>query len=187
MDVTPTEIPEVRIVRPRRFADERGYFCETYNRKSFEAAGFADIFVQDNQSLSRRRGTVRGLHFQIPPAAQAKLVRVLKGSILDVAVDIRRGSPSYGRSVAVTLTAEEGDQLYIPAGFAHGFCTLVDDVEILYKVTSPYSASHERGIAWNDPDLAIDWPVPDRLAVLSDKDRTLGRLRDLPAFFDLEG
>ncbi len=183
MDVTPTAIPEVRIVKPRRFADSRGYFSETYNQRVFCAAGIGMPFVQDNQSLSRPKGTVRGLHFQLPPFAQDKLVRVVRGSILDVAVDIRRGAPSFGRSVSVVLSAEEGSQLFIPIGFAHGFCTLEDDTEVLYKVSNFYSAECDRGISWNDPDLAIDWPVSPDLAVLSDKDKTWPRLKDLPACF----
>lgn len=183
MEVIPTAIPEVRIVKPRRFGDDRGYFCETYNSRTFSAAGFDMVFVQDNHSLSRPRGTVRGLHFQLPPFAQDKLVRVGRGAVLDLAVDIRRGSPTYGQSVSVVLSADEGNQLFIPAGFAHGFCTLGEDVELLYKVTNYYSAEHDRGLLWNDPDLGIDWPVTAQDATLSGKDTTWPRLRDLPASF----
>lgn len=186
MEVTPTAIPEVRIVKPRRFGDNRGYFCETYNSRTFSAAGFDMVFVQDNHSLSTARGTVRGLHFQLPPFAQDKLVRVGRGAVLDVAVDIRRGSPTYGQSVSVVLSADEGNQLFIPAGFAHGFCTLEADVELLYKVTNYYSAAHDRGLLWNDPDLGIDWPVTAAEARLSGKDVTWPRLRDLAEAFTFD-
>jgi dTDP-4-dehydrorhamnose 3,5-epimerase len=183
MDVVATAIPDVRIVIPRRFEDHRGFFCETFNTNAFAKAGLPSVFVQDNHSLSRLTGTVRGLHFQIPPFAQDKLVRVVKGAILDVAVDLRRSSPSYGKHVAVTLSAALGNQLLIPIGFAHGFCTLESQTEVVYKVTAPYSAEHDRGLQWNDPDLQIDWPVAKDLAVLSDKDKNHPRLRNLPAFF----
>jgi dTDP-4-dehydrorhamnose 3,5-epimerase len=183
MEIIETAIPDVRIVRPRRFADQRGFFSETFNAKPFAAAGMPISFVQDNHSLSRPRGTVRGLHFQIPPFAQDKLVRVVRGAIFDVAVDIRRGSPTFGRSVAVILSAEEWNQLFVPIGFAHGFCTLDDDTEVIYKVTNFYSAENDRGLLWSDPDLAIKWPISEQEAVLSDKDRVLPMLKDLPAYF----
>jgi dTDP-4-dehydrorhamnose 3,5-epimerase len=183
MDVSATAIPDVRVVIPKRFGDHRGFFSETFNAKLFAEAGLPSTFVQDNHSLSRPEGTVRGLHFQIPPFAQDKLVRVVRGSILDVAVDIRRNSPTFGKSVAVVLTAGEGNQLFIPIGFAHGFCTLEPDTEVLYKVTNFYSAAHDRGLLWNDPELAIDWPVTAETAVLSDKDKIHPGLRDLPAYF----
>ncbi|MDR3439721.1 dTDP-4-dehydrorhamnose 3,5-epimerase [Telmatospirillum sp.] len=183
MNIVATAIPDVRIVTPRRFEDHRGFFSETFNARAFAEAGLPSDFVQDNHSLSRPKGTVRGLHFQIPPFAQAKLVRVVRGSILDVAVDLRRASATFGKSVAVVLTALEGNQLFIPVGFAHGFCTLESDTEVLYKVTAPYSAADDRGLLWNDPDLAIDWPVPADLAVLSEKDKNHPGLRNLPAYF----
>ena len=183
MEVIATKIPDVRILKPRRFGDNRGMFSETYNAKAFAAAGIDVAFVQDNQSLSRPQGTVRGLHFQAEPFAQDKLVRVIRGSILDVAVDLRRASPTYGHSVAVVISTEEWNQLFIPKGFAHGFCTLEPDTEVLYKVTNFYSAEHDRGLLWNDPDLGIDWPVSAEGAVLSDKDKTHPRLKDLPAYF----
>jgi dTDP-4-dehydrorhamnose 3,5-epimerase len=139
--------------------------------------------VQDNQSISAKKGTLRGLHFQKPPRAQGKLIRVLRGSIFDVAVDIRRGSPSFGRHVAVTLDAISGTQLWVPAGFLHGFCTLEDDTEVFYKVSEYYSPEHDAGVYWNDPDLEIDWPVILETVVLSERDRRLPRLSELPEFF----
>lgn len=184
MKIIETELPGVRIIEPRRFIDHRGFFSETFNGKAFAEAGLPTTWVQDNHSLSRPRGTVRGLHFQIAPFAQDKLVRVVRGSIYDVAVDLRQSSPTFGRSLAVVLSAEKGNQLFIPVGFAHGFCSLEDDTEVLYKVTNFYSAAHERGILWNDPELAIAWPVPEQSAVLSDKDKALPRLKDVPQHFD---
>lgn len=183
MDVIATAIPEVRIVKPRRFGDHRGFFSETYNSKAMAEAGIGATFVQDNHSLSATKGTIRGLHFQIPPFAQDKLIRVVRGSILDVAVDIRRQSPTFGQHVAVVISAEEWNQLFIPVGFAHGFCTLEPDTEVIYKVSAFYSAEHDRGILWNDPDLHIDWPVSSGTGVLSDKDKLHPRLKDLPAYF----
>jgi len=169
----PLAIPAVVLIRPKKFGDARGYFMETWSREAFAAAGIDAVFVQDNQSLSAAPGVVRGLHFQAPPAAQAKLLRVLKGAILDVAVDIRVGSPSYGRWCATTLTAEGAEQLFVPRGFAHGFCTLEPGTEVTYKVDGPYAPETEGGIAWNDPELAIDWPVAGTEAQLSGKDTTL--------------
>lgn len=178
MEIVPQVIPEVLLVKPRRFEDARGYFCETYNEKLSASYGLVTDYVQDNVSLSRKAGTIRGLHFQLPPFAQAKLVRVLRGRILDVAVDVRTGSPSYGRYVAVELSAEHQEQLFVPAGFAHGFCTLEDDTEVFYKVNNYYAPAHDSGIVWNDPDLAIRWPYPDDAVILSDKDRALPRFCD---------
>jgi dTDP-4-dehydrorhamnose 3,5-epimerase len=172
------------LVSARRFGDHRGFFLESYSQRDFAALGLADVFVQDNHSLSAVAGTVRGLHFQLPPRAQAKLVRVLRGAILDVAVDIRRASPSYGQHVAVELSAENALQLYVPVGFAHGFCTLQPDTEVAYKVTDTYAPDCDRGIAWNDPDLALPWPFDAAAVQLSDKDRRAPRLRDLPAAFE---
>lgn len=184
LDVQPTEIPDVKVVTPRRFGDHRGFFSETYNRQRFQEAGIAAEFVQDNHSLSVSVGTIRGLHFQSPPFAQAKLVRVVRGRVLDVAVDIRRSSPTYGRHVTIELSAGNGRQLWIPVGFAHGFCTLEPDTEIEYKVTSYYSAAHDHGLAFDDPALGIEWPVPADRAVLSEKDTRQPRLADLPGYFD---
>jgi dTDP-4-dehydrorhamnose 3,5-epimerase len=183
IDIRELEIPDMKLFVPKRFSDVRGYFCETWCESLFRGH-VADVdFVQDNQSQSVKRGTVRGLHLQRPPAAQGKLVRVVHGSILDVAVDLRRGSPTYMRHVAVRLDAAEGAQLWIPPGFLHGFCTLEDNTEIFYKVTSYYSPSHEIGVLWNDPDLGIEWPVDTGSAVVSDKDRRNLALRDLPDIF----
>ena len=183
--VETTALDGVLQIIPRRFSDARGFFCEAYNRHAFEQVGVRCDFFQDNQSVSRAANTVRGLHFQIPPFAQAKLIRVLRGAIFDVAVDIRHGSPSYGRSFGVALTAENGRQLFVPAGFAHGFCTLERDTEILYKVDAPYSRDHERGLKWNDPVLAIAWPVNETEVVILDRDRDLPALAVLPEFFRL--
>ncbi|MEZ0171839.1 dTDP-4-dehydrorhamnose 3,5-epimerase [Microvirga sp. TS319] len=184
LNVQPTAIPDVKIITPRRFGDHRGFFSETYSRKRFFEAGITEEFVQDNHSLSAAVGTVRGLHFQSHPFAQAKLVRVARGRIFDVAVDIRRSSPTYGRHVAVELSAESGSQLLIPVGFAHGFCTLEPDTEIQYKVTADYSPAHDHGIAFDDPSLGIEWPMPQGQAILSDKDRMQPRLAELPVYFD---
>jgi dTDP-4-dehydrorhamnose 3,5-epimerase len=172
------------LVMARSFADARGSFAETYSRRDFVALGIPDGFVQDNQSRSERAGTVRGLHFQAPPRAQAKLVRVLSGSILDIVVDLRRSSPSRGHHLAVTLDAVEGHQLYIPPGFAHGFCTLEPGTTVAYKASAPYTPELDRCLAWDDPDLALPWPFDGPEAVLSDRDRRAPRLRDLPHCFD---
>jgi dTDP-4-dehydrorhamnose 3,5-epimerase len=173
LTVRPLDIPDVLLVRPERFPDERGYFVETYNLRQYAAAGIGCQFVQDNQSLSTRCGTVRGLHFQVPPQAQAKLVHVIRGQIFDVAVDLRKGSPSFGRWCGATLTAQGGEQLFIPRGFAHGFCTLEPDTEVAYRVDNFYASELERGLYWNDPTLGIAWPVGERDAVLSNRDRQL--------------
>jgi dTDP-4-dehydrorhamnose 3,5-epimerase len=184
LQVEETAIPAVKILTPRRFGDARGFFSEVYSRQAYAAVGIYLDFVQDNHSLSGPRGTVRGLHFQSPPHAQDKLIRVVRGRILDVAVDLRRSSPTYGRHVAVELSAENWRQLLVPAGFAHGFCTLEADTEVLYKVTGYYAPAHDLGLAWDDPDLGIAWPVSREEALLSDKDRRQPRLADLPAVFD---
>lgn len=177
--ITPLAIPEVLLITPKRHGDARGWFSETWSRKSFADIGVAADFVQDNQAFSSRKGTIRGLHFQQAPHAQAKLVRVLKGAIYDVAVDVRQGSPSYGRWVAAELTAEGGEQLFVPRGFAHGYCTLTNDCELFYKVDGLYAPQTEGGLIWNDPDLAIAWPLEGE-PVLSDKDKVLPRLKDMP-------
>jgi dTDP-4-dehydrorhamnose 3,5-epimerase len=166
-------IPGPVLVRPRRFGDARGYFMETYSVEAFRVAGIAAVFVQDNQSLSEKRGVLRGLHFQKPPAAQAKLVRVLKGAIFDVSVDLRQGSPHYGRWCSATLTADGAEQLFVPAGFAHGFCTLEQNTEVAYKVDSPYAPGQEGGLAWDDPTIGIVWPVAREDVLVSDKDARL--------------
>lgn len=172
------------LIMARSFRDARGVFSETYSERDFWALGIADRFVQDNQSRSAMAGTVRGMHFQIPPRAQAKLVRVLSGSILDIVVDLRRSSGSYGQHVAVGLDATEGNQLYVPPGFAHGFCTLEPNTTVAYKVSAPFAPELDRCLAWDDPDLALPWPFGPAETVLSDKDRRAPRLRDLPACFD---
>jgi dTDP-4-dehydrorhamnose 3,5-epimerase len=172
------------LITGRRFGDQRGFFVESYNLRDFAALGMAGHFVQDNHSLSGPEGTIRGLHFQLRPRAQAKLVRVVRGAILDIAVDIRCSSPTYRQHVAVELSATNGDQLYVPVGFAHGFCTLVPNTEVIYKVTAPYAPELDRGIAWDDPDLALPWPVVSAAAVLSLKDRSAPRLRDILAPFE---
>lgn len=177
--VAQTAIAAVKIVTPCKFVDHRGYFSETYNETEFKKAGVYGRYVQDNQSLSVAKGAVRGLHFQIQPFAQDKLIRVISGSILDVAVDIRRDSPTFGQHVTAVLSAENGQQIFVPAGFAHGFCTLEPNTEVFYKVTNYYSPEHDRGIIWNDPDIGIDWPVTPEEAILSDKDRDNPRLGDL--------
>lgn len=183
LDVESTALADVRIVSPKRFGDDRGFFSEVYNRERFVEAGIPTEFVQDNHSWSAKVGTVRGLHFQSAPFAQDKLIRVVRGRILDVAVDLRRSSPTYGRHVAVELSAENWRQLLVPVGFAHGFCTLEPDTEVIYKVSGYYSAAHDHGLAWDDPALGIEWPfAPDR-ATLSDKDRRQPLLADLPPYF----
>lgn len=183
MDLLPLAIADVVLVTPRRFADDRGWFEETWNRKSLADAGIDADFVQDNQSLSRMKGTVRGLHYQAPPFAQAKLVRCAQGAILDVAVDIRRSSPTYGQHVAAELSAKNGQQLFVPRGFAHGFATLTDDAVVCYKVDGFYDRGSEGGIRFDDPALGIDWRVPVGEAHLSPKDRELPALADADAVF----
>jgi dTDP-4-dehydrorhamnose 3,5-epimerase len=186
MEVTTTSIPGVLLLRPHRAADERGFFSETFRRSWMEENGLPADWVQDNHSLSRQRGTVRGLHFQVPPRQQAKLVRVVAGSILDVVVDLRRASPAFGRHTAVELSAAGGFQVLVPAGCAHGFCTLEPDTEVLYKVSDYYSPEHDRGLRWDDPALGIPWPVTAATAVLSDRDRQHPTLAELPDYFPEE-
>ena len=177
LNVQECALPEVKLLRPRDFKDSRGTMAEVAQDQRFQDLGLPR-FVQENQSLSTRAGTVRGLHFQKPPAAQAKLVRVLRGKIFDVAVDVRPKSPTFGQHVSVTLSDDELVWMYIPAGFAHGFCTLTDDVQVLYKVSTFYAPATEGGIIWNDPALAIAWPATN--ALLSDKDTLLPLFKDLP-------
>jgi dTDP-4-dehydrorhamnose 3,5-epimerase len=184
MRVKATAIADVVEFVPARFADARGFFSATFSAGALAAAGIAEHdWVQDNHVLSAARGTVRGLHFQIPPAAQAKLVRVTRGAILDVAVDLRRASPTYGRHVAIEISAAAWNQVFVPKGFAHGYCTLEPETEVLYKVGHAYAPEHERGLDWRDPALGIVWPVSPADAVLSDRDRQWPRLADLPAWF----
>jgi len=176
-------IPDVKLITPARIGDARGFFSEVFHARRFAEAGIPGPFVQDNHSLSAAVGTVRGLHLQIDPSAQGKLVRVTRGAIWDVAVDVRRGSPTFGQHVGIELSVENWRQLWIPTGFLHGFCTLEPDTEVLYKVTAEYDREAERGVAWDDPALAIPWPVEPNKAQLSDKDRALPRLADCPAWF----
>jgi dTDP-4-dehydrorhamnose 3,5-epimerase len=183
MDIAPLAIPEVKLVRPKRIGDARGWFAETYRRDRMVADGIVEWFVQDNVSFSARRGTVRGLHFQKPPRAQAKLVRVLSGRIFDVALDLRRSSQTYGKHVGAELDAEEAAAIYVPAGFAHGFCTLTQDVMVSYKVSDIYAPETEAGVLWSDPALGIAWPLGPDEAVLSERDRRWPPLAALEASF----
>ena len=183
MEVTPLAIPEVKVLRPKVFGDARGFFSEVYNAHAMAEAGIDIAFVQDNHSKSGPRGTVRGLHFQAPPYAQAKLVRVPRGRVLDVAVDLRVGSPTYGQHVSAELSADAWNQLFVPKGFAHGFCTLETNTEVVYKVSAYYAPDHDFGVLWNDPELGIDWPVAAQDAVVSDKDARQPRFADLPTYF----
>jgi dTDP-4-dehydrorhamnose 3,5-epimerase len=181
--IIDTKIADVKIIVPKMHGDHRGFFSEI-----FRTDWMSDIhFIQENLSLSADVGTVRGLHYQEPPDAQDKLVMVVQGAILDVVVDIRHGSPTFGQSVAVELSARELTQLLVPVGFAHGFCTLQPNTMVLYKVSAPYSPARDRGILWNDPDLGIEWPVGAGAAVLSDKDRRQPRLRDVEPVFHFSG
>lgn len=183
MNLEPTEIPDVKVLTPRRFGDARGWFAETYNRARYVEAGIAVDFVQDNMAFSAIAGTLRGLHYQAPPAAQDKLVSVARGRVLDVAVDIRKGSPTFGRWVAVELTAVRGETIFVPKGFAHGYCTLEPDCLVTYKVSAFYAPDVDFGIAWNDPDLAIKWPFPVDRITLSAKDKAQPRLKDITTPF----
>ncbi len=187
MEIAALEIPDVKVVTPRKFGDARGFFSEVYNKKQLTAQGIDIDFVQDNQSYSADPGTVRGLHFQAPPFAQDKLVRVLRGSIFDVAVDIRRGSPTYGRCASAIISAEAWNQFFVPTGFAHGYCTLESDTEVFYKVSSYYAPDCDFGIFWSDPDLEISWPIAENAAVISDKDRVLPRLSMIESPFEYDG
>lgn len=179
MDIVSEPLPGVLELRSRRFGDDRGWFSETFTRRALAAVGIDDEFVQDNQSLSRSVGTVRGLHLQLAPHEQGKLVQVVQGAIFDVAVDVRPDSDTYGRWGAVRLDAEQGNQLWIPPGFAHGFCTLEPDTRVLYKVTAYYEPSADRSVRWDDPAIGIEWPVTAEDAVLSDKDRNAPLLAEL--------
>jgi dTDP-4-dehydrorhamnose 3,5-epimerase len=182
VEVRDLEIGGVREVRPRRFSDERGFFSEVWNAESWAAQGIELAFVQDNHSLSRRKGVLRGLHYQLPPFAQEKLVRVSRGAVFDVAVDIRRSSPTFGCWTSTILSAAEWNQLLIPAGFAHGFLALEDDTEVQYKVTARHSAAHDRALRWNDPEIGIDWPLAEAEVLLSPKDQAAPLLADAEVF-----
>jgi dTDP-4-dehydrorhamnose 3,5-epimerase len=181
--VNSLEISDVKIITPKKFGDERGFFSETYNQQGLVEHGIDSTFVQDNQSLSAQVGTLRGLHYQLPPFAQDKLVRVTRGAIFDVAVDIRRQSPTFGQWVGAVISAKDWNQILVPIGFAHGFCTLEADTEVLYKVTAPYAPAAERGIAWDDPDLAIAWPLHGQSPKLSGKDGENPKFADADELF----
>ncbi|NTA39819.1 dTDP-4-dehydrorhamnose 3,5-epimerase [Agrobacterium salinitolerans] len=182
MQLEAFTIPGLKKITPARFGDNRGYFSEVFKREWFRE-NVADVeFVQDNESLSAQAGTVRGLHFQTEPFAQGKLVRCIRGRLLDVAVDIRTGSPTFGQWAAVELSPENGEQLWVPSGFAHGFMTLVDDTVISYKVTAPYSTANDRGVKWDDPAIGINWPKLEGY-VLSEKDGKQPLLSELPEYF----
>ncbi len=183
MEIKATAIPDVKVIVPARYGDHRGFFSEVYNRSVLAEAGIDIEFVQDNHSFSAQRGTLRGLHFQRPPATQSKLLRVLRGAVVDVAVDCRLGSPTFGEHVMVELSAAAGNQILCPKGFAHATLTTASDTEITYKVDAYYAPNRDLGIRFDDPDLAIPWPIPNGELVLSDKDRKLPWFRDLPAVF----
>ena len=184
MRVIPTDIPEVKILEPKKHGDHRGFFSEIYSRKALRDLAGIDIeFVQDNHSLSAEKSVLRGLHFQVAPMAQDKLIRVVRGAVLDVAVDIRRGSPTFRRHVSAVISAENWRQIFVPIGFAHGFVTLESNTEVVYKVSNYYSPAHDRGILWNDPALGIDWGISPTVAVLSEKDRKNPKLADAKELF----
>ena len=183
MEIISTEIPDVKILIPKKFGDHRGFFSEVYNAQALKDLGIAGDFIQDNHSLSAAKGVLRGLHYQVPPKSQAKLIRVLHGTILDVALDIRRNSPTFGKHVCAVISSENWRQIYVPSGFAHGFVTLEPNTEVFYKVTDFYSPKHERGIRWNDPALGIKWGVDEADAVLSDRDKVHPLLRDATELF----
>jgi len=185
LNIRPTGLSGAKLIEPTVYGDHRGFFMESYQEKLWNERGLVYRFVQDNHSLSREAGVLRGLHYQLNPLAQTKLVRVTKGAVYDVIVDIRRGSPSYGKWEGFILSADNHRQLLVPRGFAHGFCTLVPDCEVQYKVDQYYSQAHDRGIAWNDPALAIDWPT--NTPVLSDKDGRHPLLADADNNFEYEG
>jgi len=187
LEIRLLEIADVKLVIPRIHRDGRGFFSEIYSRQQMSAAGIATEFVQDNHSLSLQAGTLRGLHFQVPLHAQDKLVRVTRGSVFDVAVDIRVGSPTFGQHVSAVISAENWTQMWIPAGFAHGYCTLEPNTEVIYKVTDYYAPDCDRGLQWDDADLGIKWPVDRDTAKLSDKDRKQPAWKELtsPFFFQV--
>lgn len=184
MKIIETEIPGVLVIEPDVFGDHRGWFCETWNRQKLHDAGIDADFVQDNQSYTKAKGTLRGLHFQQNPMSQAKLVRVVRGAVLDVAVDLRKGSPTYLKHVGVELSAENKRQFFIPKGFAHGFLTLTDDVEFVYKVDAPYAPDCDRSVRFDDPEIGVDWPCEE--PILSDKDKKAPLLRDSDCNFVFE-
>lgn len=183
LEVRSLSLNEVLEIRPQRHVDDRGFFSETWSERDFQAAGIRVEFVQDNHSLSREAGVLRGLHFQAPPFAQDKLIRVSRGAAFDVAVDIRKGSPTYGQWTSIILSAAEWNQLFVPAGFAHGFLALEPDTELQYKVSAPYSREHDRAVRFDDPAIGIEWPIDRAALILSDKDRAAPLLAELEAVF----
>lgn len=187
MNVEALRIPEVKLITPPRFKDPRGFFSETWKHGAFAEAGMAGPFVQDNQANSTGIGVLRGLHCQIGPNAQGKLVRCVRGAIFDVAIDVRHGSPTFGQWVGAEISADNWAQIWVPVGFLHAYCTLTEETEVIYKVTAPYDKPAERGAIWNDPDIGIDWPISADQVILSDKDKVLPRLRDLPPLFEYHG
>lgn len=186
MQIETLAIPDVKLLTPVRHQDGRGFFSEIYNRETMRELGITLEFVQENFSLSADQGTVRGLHFQTHPFAQDKLVHVVSGSILDVAVDLRRGSPWFGQHVVAELSADNWQQLLVPVGFAHGFCTLEPDTAVMYRVTGHYSGEHDHGVRWDDPEIGIDWPVEPGAAVLSAKDLRQPLLSECTQLFDYD-
>ena len=183
MHISSLALCDIKVLSPIKHGDSRGLFSEVYNKQAFAQAGYEIEFVQDNHSFSTDKGTVRGLHFQPPPVAQHKLVRVVRGSVFDVAVDLRRPSATYGLHASVVLSADAWNQVFIPIGFAHGFMTLESNTEVVYKVSDYYSPEHDRGLLWSDPELGIQWPLPVEDAVLSDKDEGHPRLAELESPF----
>jgi dTDP-4-dehydrorhamnose 3,5-epimerase len=186
-NVSTNSVKLPRLIVPKRHVDDRGWFSEIFHQERLRDVGITCRFVQDNQSSSKHTGTLRGLHFQLPPAAQAKLVTVVKGRILDVAVDIRRSSPTFGKYVSTEVSSETGNQIYIPVGFAHGFLTLENDVIVMYKTSDYYAPAHESGIRWNDPDIAFPWPLKEASIVISDRDRRLPLLKEFASPFAYDG
>ena len=186
MNLTKTSLPGVVTLTPQRHADARGHFSETFVADWFRQNVADTDFVQDNESLSVETGTMRGMHFQTSPFAQGKLLRVITGAIADFVVDVRHGSASFGKWIGVEISAEAGNQIWIPPGFAHGFCTLGPNTIVNYKVTAPYSRDHDKGVAWNDPDIGIIWPAIADAETLSEKDRGLPRLAELPRYFEFD-
>lgn len=181
--VESLSIPDIKLIRMKKHGDSRGFFSETFKKAAFAEAGIGIEFVQDNHVLSPAKGTLRGLHFQSPPYDQAKLVRVARGAIFDIVVDIRVGSPTYGKTAAAIISADNWSQIFIPSGFAHGLLTLEPDTEVLYKVSNYYAPKNDFGVLWNDPALAIDWPLDGITPLLSERDKLWPRLADLPTYF----
>jgi dTDP-4-dehydrorhamnose 3,5-epimerase len=177
------EVEGVKLITPPRFRDARGFFSETWKQGAFAEAGIPGPFIQDNHAVSSGIGVLRGLHCQIGPNAQGKLVRCTRGAIYDVAVDVRHGSPTFGSYVGAEISADNWVQIWVPVGFLHAYCTLTEDTEVIYKVTGAYDKAAERGVIWNDPEIGIDWPIAGGTVILSDKDKALPRLRDLPPLF----